>query len=183
MAFIPGFLTGLAAWTLLEYVIHRWLGHLPKGRIFTSSEHLRHHADVLYFTPIPLKILGAIPVLATAFALASWLSGAMAGAGFTVAIACGWTLYEWLHESIHVRGPRNRYARWAARHHLSHHFGKARSNYGVTTPVWDWIFGSHAAIEQVRIPRKFQPGIPWLGTASASGQTEPEFRRDYELEP
>lgn len=182
MDIIPGFLSGLAVWTLLEYVIHRWLGHLPRGRIFTSSEHLRHHADVLYFTPIRLKILGAIPVLALAFALAAWASDTATASGFALAIACGWTTYEWLHESIHVRGPRNRYERWAARHHLSHHFGKARSNYGVTTPVWDWIFGSHASIERVRIPRKFQAAIPWLRAPSEVGHRLSPFRCDYEMD-
>ena len=55
-AFLVSFVAGLAGWTLLEYAIHSWLGHLPRGRILISSEHLKHHSDILYFTPLRLRI-------------------------------------------------------------------------------------------------------------------------------
>lgn len=168
-AFAAGLLGGLAGWTLLEYVIHRWLGHLPKGRILTSREHLDHHADILYFTPLALKIRGALPVLGGVLLATGLLWNGPAALGSTLAVALGWSLYEWLHQSIHVRGPRNAYTRWVARHHLSHHFQLPNANFGVTSPLWDWLFLSYQPVRQVRVPARFAAALPWLKPARAAG--------------
>jgi len=180
-SFIASFVAGLAGWTLLEYVIHYWLGHLPKGRILISSEHLKHHGDILYFTPLRLKIRGAVPVLAGLLLIVGSACGLPAGLGFVAAVSLGWTTYEWLHQSIHVNGPRSAYGRWAARHHLSHHFGRPNSNHGVTTPIWDLVFRTYAPVRCVRVPKRFHASVPWLASAF-DGRTEfQEFLSDYEL--
>ena len=54
LAFFTSFLLSLLAWTLLEYGIHAGLGHLRHGRLLVTSEHRKHHKDILYFTPLPL---------------------------------------------------------------------------------------------------------------------------------
>ena len=181
ISFIASFVAGLAGWTLLEYVIHYWLGHLPKGRILISSEHLKHHGDILYFTPLRLKIRGAVPVLAVILIIVGGTCGLPAGLGFVAAVSLGWTAYEWLHQSIHVNGPRSAYGRWAARHHLSHHFGRPNSNHGVTTPIWDLVFRTYAPVRRVRVPKRFDASVPWLASAF-DGRTEfQEFLSDYEL--
>ena len=181
ISFIAGFVAGLAGWTLLEYVIHYWLGHLPKGRILISSEHLKHHGDILYFTPLRLKIRGAVPVLAVLLLIVGGACGLPAGLGFVAAVSLGWTTYESLHQSIHVNGPRGAYSRWAARHHLSHHFGRPNSNHGVTTPIWDLVFRTYAPVRCVRVPKRFLASVPWLASAF-DGETErQEVLSDYEL--
>ena len=38
------FLSGVFAWTLGEYVIHRFVMHQVEGRSMPSREHLMHHA-------------------------------------------------------------------------------------------------------------------------------------------
>jgi len=175
-----GFIAGLAAWTFLEYVIHFWLGHLPKGRILISAEHLKHHADILYFTPLRLKLRGAVPVLVSLLIFASALFGLAVGLGFVAAVAVGWTIYEWLHQSIHVNGPTNRYSRWAARHHLSHHFAIPNGNHGVTTPLWDILLRTHVVVARVRVGRRQLASIPWLA-AAVEERLPPPFLEDYEL--
>ena len=180
-SFVVSFVAGLAGWTLLEYVIHYWLGHLPKGRILISSEHLKHHGDILYFTPLRLKIRGAVPVLAVLLLIVGGACGLPAGLGCVAAVSLGWTTYESLHQSIHVNGPRGAYSRWAARHHLSHHFGRPNSNHGVTTPIWDLVFRTYAPVRCVRVPKRFLASVPWLASAF-DGETErQEVLSDYEL--
>jgi hypothetical protein len=51
---------GAAAWTFLEYVIHRWLGHHPRlrGNPF-GVEHVRHHSEGNYFAPNRKKAAAA----------------------------------------------------------------------------------------------------------------------------
>jgi sterol desaturase/sphingolipid hydroxylase (fatty acid hydroxylase superfamily) len=178
--FLTSFAAGLFGWTLLEYAIHYWLGHLPKGRILISSEHLAHHRDILYFTPLRMKIRGAVPVLAALLLVVGGTCGLTAGLGFVAAVALGWTVYERLHQSIHVHGPRNAYSRWAARHHLSHHFGLPNANHGVTTPIWDVVFGTYVPVRRVQVAKRFQASVPWLAAADVAGREAPAFLADYE---
>lgn len=162
LEFTAGLGAGLVGWTLLEYVIHRGFGHALRGNLRMSVEHRRHHADILYFSPLALKLLGAVPVLGALLLLAGGLFGWTAGSGFVLATALGWAAYEWLHEYIHVKGPRTAYHRWAVRHHLSHHFGHPHANFGVTTPLWDWVFRSHVPVARVRIPAHKRDSLPWI---------------------
>ena len=48
-------LIGAAAWTATEYGLHRFLMHELRGRGLASVEHLKHHADVTYFSPTSKK--------------------------------------------------------------------------------------------------------------------------------
>jgi len=180
MDVVAGFAAGIVSWTLLEYAIHYWLGHLPKGRILISSEHLKHHRDILYFTPLRLKLRGAAPVLVGLGVLVAGLASGRIAAGYVAAVALGWTVYEVLHQTIHVRGPSTRYTRWAARHHLHHHFVAPRKNHGVTTPLWDWIFGTYQRSTRVSVRPRERAGVPWLQSARAAA-TPPDYLADYEL--
>lgn len=181
MGAAAGFVCGLAGWTLLEYVIHGGLGHWPKGKTLISAEHLTHHRDVRYFSPLPLKIRGAVPVLAILGVGATWALGTAFALGLVVAFALGWTVYEILHKAIHVRGPRTRYARWAARNHLHHHFGRPNRNHGVTTPLWDLVFGTHDRVDRVALRARDVAAIPWLAEAFDQPSSAPAFVRDYEV--
>ncbi len=49
-------LIGAAAWTATEYGLHRFLMHELRGRGLASVEHLKHHADVTYFSPASKKL-------------------------------------------------------------------------------------------------------------------------------
>jgi len=176
--FAVGLAAGLVGWTFLEYVIHAWLGHLPKGKILVSREHLHHHADITYFSSLATKLRGAVPVLGLLLAVAVGLGGWSLGGGFVLAVAIGWSIYEWLHEAIHVSGPRGPYTRWAARHHLHHHFSKPGRNHGVTTPLWDILLGTYEGSPQVRVPAKVVTSLPWLEQGLQAG-TSPLYLGDY----
>jgi sterol desaturase/sphingolipid hydroxylase (fatty acid hydroxylase superfamily) len=97
------------------------------------------------------------------------------------AVAVGWTTYEWLHQSIHVNGPRSAYERWAARRHLHHHFCRPRSNHGVTTSLWDHVFRTWAPSDEVRVPQRSLESVPWLAAALAAGEEAPDFAADYRV--
>jgi sterol desaturase/sphingolipid hydroxylase (fatty acid hydroxylase superfamily) len=176
--FAMGLAAGLVGWTFLEYVIHAWLGHLPKGKILVSREHLHHHADITYFSSLATKLRGAVPVLGLLLAVAVGVGGWSLGGGFVLAVAIGWSIYEWLHEAIHVSGPRGPYTRWAARHHLHHHFSKPGRNHGVTTPLWDILLGTYEGSPQVRVPAKLVTALPWLDHG-LQASTSPLYLADY----
>ena len=51
------------------------------------------------------------------------------------------------------------------------------SNHGVTTLVWDKVFGTFEEPEQVRVPRRLV--LPWL--VDEDGELHEQYRRDYVL--
>ena len=84
-------------------------------------------------------------------------------------------LYELVHRRLHTHAPRSRYGHWARRHHLYHHFKRPHLNHGVTTPLWDWVFGTLEVPESVGVPSKHV--LPWM--LEADGQLKPCFQRQY----
>lgn len=175
IAHLSGFVLGALGWTLAEYVLHRFDGHGMKGRTAFSREHLAHHKDPSYFAPWALKWMLAVPVVGgLSLVLVPLLGvvGITAAVGFTA----GWLGYEWLHRRLHTHGPLNGYGAWARRHHFHHHFNDARTNHGVTSPVWDWLFGTLAETDVVRVPRRLAP--VWLMTAD---ELDPAYSGEYVL--
>ncbi len=167
-------LLGGAAWTLAEYLMHRFDGHEMKGRTHFSRQHLKHHADILWFAPTAEKVRAAAIVGPALGGVGFWLVGAPGltfAAGFLVVYAA----YEVLHRRIHTHAPRTACGRWACRHHLYHHFKSPRANHGVTVPVWDWVFRTIEPVGQLKVPAK--QVMPWL--LDADGEVKAAFRDAY----
>lgn len=157
-----GFVGGLGLWTLLEYVLHRFVFHRRWLGKLAAREHMTHHAKVDYFSPFVKKVALAIPVLGVIVLAASAAMGLRLGTSVPLGVLAGWATYEVIHRRIHVSAPVGSYGLWARRHHLLHHFGRSDMNHGVTTPIWDWVFGTLAARETVRVPRQHATKFPWL---------------------
>jgi sterol desaturase/sphingolipid hydroxylase (fatty acid hydroxylase superfamily) len=132
---VAAFLLGLLLFTLIEYCFHRWLFHGPEHAM--ERGHQRHHLQPAGIDSLPfflppvflLVIAGSMGEVATlGFALV--LTGGIAG---------GYFAYSECHDSIHRSRYRNFLARrWASHHHIHHHHPDR--NFGVTTPLWDFVF-------------------------------------------
>lgn len=156
------FVVGLVLWTLLEYVLHRFAGHSKRVSKRFRREHLMHHATPDYFTSLPRKLALAVPVLSGLAGLGALLFGVEVGVALALGTATGWVFYERLHRATHVRGPRNAYGAWARRHHLHHHFQAPKANHGVTSPLWDFVFGTLERPETIAVPRRHVRCFAWL---------------------
>ncbi len=159
--FVVAVAGGAFLWTLLEYVLHRFGGHHGRFGAAIRREHMNHHARPDTFSTMPRKLLLAVPTLSTLFVLVLALSTGAVAAGVTLGTTVAWLGYERLHRLVHVRAPRNAWGAWARRHHLFHHFNP-RVNHGVTTPLWDWVFGTLARPDVVLVPRRQASAFPWL---------------------
>lgn len=155
-------LLGGLGWTLLEYLLHRFVFHERLLGPGPARPHLKHHAKVDWFMPARTKAGLATGVMATIVVIAVASPWAASFAAFGCGLISGWLGYEWLHRRIHVAAPFGAYGRWARRHHLAHHFGHAGKNHGVTSPIWDLVFGTYRAASTVRIPRLHASKFPWL---------------------
>lgn len=150
--------------------------HEMKGRGLASKEHLRHHADVTYFSPTSKKLLSAASTTAVVLPV-SW---ALAGRRVVVELHdradfAMYFGYEAAHRRAHTHPPRGAYSRWVRRSHLHHHFGGPMRNFGVTSPVWDRLLGTYDDPGVVVVPRRMAPS--WL--LDADGEVRPELAADY----
>lgn len=159
--FGAAFVGGVLLWTLLEYVLHRWAFHERKLGKRAAREHLRHHAKPDYFATWRHKLFLAVPVLGV-LGGGGYLLAGFAGLGLVAGTFVGWQVYELIHRATHVRAPLGRYGEWARSHHLHHHFQNPKVNHGVTTPVWDWVFGTLERPASIRVPRKHAQAFAWL---------------------
>lgn len=153
---------GVFSWTLLEYLLHRFAFHHRRSRPWLRREHMQHHATPDYFAPTVKKIAAAVPVIGGLALLFAPILGLPLGATYACGVGLGWFLYELLHRRLHVAGPRNGYGAWARRHHLHHHFVNAKMNHGVTTDLWDRVFGTLDVPERITVPRRHVHAFAWL---------------------
>ena len=127
-------LCGLLIFSLIEYVVHRWLFHGP-FEVFEQG-HRRHHEepqgyDALPFFLPPLAYL----LLAVLLTYVMPTSSALLLGG---SIAAGYAAYGLSHWSIHAYRFRHPLVRtWAAAHHIHHNHPER--NFGVTSPLWDLL--------------------------------------------
>lgn len=170
---------GAFTWTFLEYVIHRWLGHHPRfrGNPF-GVEHVQHHIAGDYFAPSWKKLLVALLAGAVAGAPAVLALGTTLGVAYVAGLLGFYGVYELLHRLEHVWEGIGPYGRWARRHHFTHHFVDARCNHGVTTPLWDLVFGTYRKVDVITVPPKL--AMPWLKDP-ATGALRPSLAGTFAL--
>jgi sterol desaturase/sphingolipid hydroxylase (fatty acid hydroxylase superfamily) len=171
-------LLGALTWTLLEYLIHRWMGH---DRRFRKSpfgvEHVRHHIEGNYFAPTWKKLIAAALFAGVALGPALAIGG-VAGLGYVAGLVAFYGAYELLHRREHTHAGIGPYGRWARRHHFHHHFVDGRRNHGVTSPIWDFVFGTYERPSIIRVPAKLC--MSWLRDP-ATGQIRSEHAMTYQL--
>ncbi len=168
---------GAIGWSFTEYCMHRFDGHGMKGKTRFSKEHLAHHSDSSYFAPTYLKVIMAA-VVATPMVLGLWALVGAYSFSFTAGFLALYTGYEVLHRRIHTHAPPHAYGRWARRHHFHHHHNAPNLNHGVTSDVWDRVFGTLAPVETVRMPRKHAP--VWM-LDDSDGSLLAAFSGEYRL--
>jgi len=176
---ISTLVAGAATWTLLEYIIHRWLGHDARTRPnFFASEHIRHHSEGSYFAPVHKKFLSAFIAGVLIIAPAIFFGGFVLGTSYVVGLLGMYGAYELLHYREHVHPGIGPFGRYLRRHHFAHHFTDPSINHGVTSPCWDWVFGTYRSAEIIRVPRSL--AMDWLIDPD-TGDLRAEHAKHYQL--
>lgn len=172
-------LLGALTWSLMEYCIHRWLGHDRRfaGNLF-EKEHTAHHSRGNWFAATWKKAGAAVLTGVLVGVPSVWLLGPVIGGAYTGGLVAFYLCYEALHRLEHVHAGFNAYGRWARRHHFFHHYEDPRCNHGVTSPLWDIVFGTLRKPGVVRVPEKLAP--LWL-IDPATGDVFEQFAQWYQL--
>ena len=130
---------GVGAWTLVEYVVHRWVYHRVA---FFEKFHDAHHMN-------PRAMIGAPSFVSVVLILAVFFVpllpvGLVAASGFASGALLGYTGYMLVHHLSHHGEPRPGTFLYQARlRHMAHHYHDTPGNYGVTTSFWDWVFSTN----------------------------------------
>lgn len=167
---------GVLFWTFAEYATHHWVNHLGRGKNPLSKAHLEHHRTSELVKPW-VKYLNALVLTLVFGSIAVLISGMGAGAAWTLGFVSFYLVYEWTHERLHSKKPTTKYGALLRRHHFSHHFSSAKYNHGVTTRIWDRVFGSYAPLKMIRVPKRHL--MPWL--VDGEGRVLPEYAAHYQI--
>jgi dihydroceramide fatty acyl 2-hydroxylase len=140
------FAAGFVSWTLTEYWLHRLVFHFPArgsvGKRIHFLIHGVHHEWVrdkyrLVMPPaVSLTLYLAFALLFHAIMGPRWMWPFHAG------FVAGYLVYDMTHYATHHLRPRSRWGRLLRRQHFLHHFNDETRCYGVSSPVWDWVFGT-----------------------------------------
>ena len=151
-AYIPlGFLVGLFLWTVSEYTLHRFVFHFPakgeKMERIVFLFHGIHHAQPQIKTRLVMPPVVSIPLAAVFFGLFYLIFAVILKApqwfgpvfsGFIV----GYLIYDLTHYATHHFPMRSGYAKFIKRYHMQHHYKTPDQRFGVSSPLWDMVFGT-----------------------------------------
>lgn len=133
------FLAGTAAWSLVEYLAHRFILHrVPPFR----QLHALHHAAPTALVGTPTWL--SVAIMAAGVFVPLWCeAGLNLASGFTAGLVLGYLWYVSVHYAIHHwRVRQGSYLYRAKLRHALHHRAGPSCNFGVTTQWWDLAFGS-----------------------------------------
>ncbi|KAF8873462.1 oxidoreductase [Mucidula mucida] len=141
-------LLGNFVWTILEYVLHRFLFHLdeylPDANYALTLHFLLH--GVHHYLPMDRLRLVMPPVL---FTVLQFPFTQLAYKLFPVAVANGviagaftfYVLYDCMHYALHHTN-LPAYMKEMKKYHLGHHYKNYELGFGVTSKIWDIVFNT-----------------------------------------
>lgn len=138
------FFIGLFSFTLVEYLMHRYLFHIstntPMKAKLQYTLHGVHHEypkdkERLAMPPVMSITIATILLLIFRLILQDYVFAFLPG--FLV----GYSLYLVMHYVQHIyRAPKLLKSWWA--NHSVHHYKDQSKAYGVSSPLWDYVFGT-----------------------------------------
>lgn len=147
---------GVAFWTWVEYMVHRYILHgtFPDGKglrhfthVLFDHLHVEHHKRPWDGNHINGTIKDTGPFLLPMFLLALLLPPQTLLA-FLAGLTQAYVVEEWVHHSVHFYHFRNRYFRYIRTHHMYHHSQRGQDlGYGLTSGVWDAAYGTRYPAE------------------------------------
>jgi sterol desaturase/sphingolipid hydroxylase (fatty acid hydroxylase superfamily) len=138
------FASALFFWTLFEYGMHRYVFHFMNEKDWSKKLHFAIHGvhhqyprDVsrLFMPPLPgtiiIGVLTAFFYMILGQFLYIWMSGFLVG----------WSMYVSIHYVIHVYQPIKPF-KYLWTHHAMHHYKNEEAAFGVSSTLWDKVFGT-----------------------------------------
>lgn len=140
------FVAGLVVWTLAEYWLHRtffhWLPKFPGGDRLHFLVHGVHHKWPRDKYRLVMPPAVSITLFFTFFGIWYLLLGSRWVWSFHAGFVCGYMIYDMTHYYLHHFAPKTEYGRELKKHHMLHHFKDPTRRFGVSSMLWDRVFGT-----------------------------------------
>ena len=139
------FVIGFFSWTLGEYLIHRYVFHMGNDkrwkRWISYTFHGIHHEYPKDKDRIVMPPAGAILISSIIFG-GFWLIMQDYAFAFVPGFLIGYLAYAFVHYAIHAYQPPKNSLKWLWIYHSIHHYKHPDKYFGVSTPLWDYIFNT-----------------------------------------
>ncbi len=139
-------------WTFTEYFLHRYAFHYPArskvGKWIVFLFHGNHHHDPKDKTRLVMPLGGSIPIMAALYYLFAQLVPAPWILPFMGFFIISYLVYDYIHYATHHFPMKNKVAKYLKHYHLKHHFAGEEARYGVSSPIWDYVFGTMGSSRQ-----------------------------------
>jgi sterol desaturase/sphingolipid hydroxylase (fatty acid hydroxylase superfamily) len=137
------FAIGILLWTLMEYIIHRWAFHYhPKseaGKKIHFLVHGIHHDYPRDATRLVMPLLVSVPLAIFFYYLFSALFGVY-NLNIFAGFIFGYVSYDSIHYATHHFKMEKGIGKFLKVYHLKHHYNDDHTAYGVSNPLWDYVF-------------------------------------------
>jgi len=142
------FFLGFLSFTFVEYLVHRYVYHLSTHtewrKKFQYNAHGVHHEF-----PKDKGRLAMPPLLSITVATLLLLFFRLVMGDFTFAFLpgflVGYAFYLSVHYMVHIYQPPKNFLKFLWVNHSIHHYKDGDSVFGVSSPLWDYVFGTMRA--------------------------------------
>lgn len=144
---LPLVIAGTLTWTLTEYCLHRWVFHWGEnGTKFAKRVHFFlhgvHHDFPNDKTRLVMPLGASIPMAVLFYGIFGVGFGPYLGEPLYIGMGIGYLFYDGTHYAVHHFKQSTRIGKWLRKHHMVHHFADHEGGFGVSTPIWDFVFGT-----------------------------------------
>ena len=137
------FFAGLLFFTFVEYIMHRYLYHIPatseRKQKISYTMHGVHHdypkdKSRLAMPPVLSLVVATVLFIIYRVVLGDYVFGFLAG------FLIGYAGYLAVHYSVHAFKVPSNFLKVLWHHHSIHHYREPDRAFGVSSPLWDHIF-------------------------------------------
>lgn len=139
------FTGGMFSWSLTEYLLHRFAFHYhaesERGKKIHYLLHGNHHE---YPRDKKRLFMPAAPslIIASVFFLLMYVFLRQYTFAFFPGFMFGYLIYGSMHYAIHAWNPPFKWMKGLWRNHHLHHYKNDERGFGVSSTLWDHIFGT-----------------------------------------
>ncbi|MFP4369733.1 MAG: sterol desaturase family protein [Candidatus Kapaibacterium sp.] len=157
------FLAGIVVWSIVEYLLHRFLFHYHPKSEWAKKVHWTFHG-VHHDYPQDSKRLVMPPAVSIPLALLFYLLfnalfGTAYNMPFFAGFLTGYVAYDTIHYAIHHFAFKNKIMLALKQHHMKHHYVEPDEGFGVSLPLWDHVFGTTYTVDKKKTIRQLDNHI------------------------
>ena len=150
------FLSGMLTWSLFEYIIHRYVFHFmaesERAMKIVYIIHGNHHEyprdrQRLFMPAVPSIIMASV-IFSFLYFLSHLFSATQIVFPFFPGFVFGYLIYGTMHYAIHAWHPPFKWMKPLWRNHHLHHYKEQEKGFGVSSTLWDHVFGTMFDLEK-----------------------------------